>query len=77
LKDGDTLDEIAKRVKSKFAGISEQRAMTIARTETTYSYETGRHLRFQQAGVEWTQWLTVNDGEDRHPSYSGLHNQIR
>lgn len=77
INDGDTLDEIAKRIKSKFAGISDQRAMTIARTETTYSYETGRHIRFQQAGVEWTQWLTVNDGEDRHPSYSGLHNQIR
>lgn len=77
LNDGDTLEEIAKRIKSKFAGISDQRAMTIARTETTYSYETGRHIRFQQAGVEWTQWLTVNDGEDRHPSYSGLHNQIR
>ena len=77
LNDGDTLDEVAKRIKSKFAGISDRRAMTIARTETTIAYETGRHIRFGQAGVEWTKWVTMNDGEDRHPSYSGLHNQVR
>lgn len=77
ITDGDTLDEIAKRIKSKFAGISDTRAMTIARTETTFSYETGRDIRFRQAGVQWTKWVTVNDGEDRHPSYSGLHNQTR
>jgi HK97 family phage portal protein len=77
IEDGDTMEEIAKRVKSKFAGISDTRAMTIARTEVTYSYETGRDISFRAAGVQWTKWVTVNDGEDRHPSYSGLHNQVR
>lgn len=74
---GDTLDQIRDRVRSTFNGISSVRVDMIARTETTAAYETARDMAFREAGVEWTQWLTMADNGDRHPSYSGLHNQIR
>lgn len=77
ISNGETMDEIRSRVKTAFNGISESRADMIARTETTTAYETARDIAFREAGVEWTQWLTMADLGDRHPSYAGLHNQIR
>jgi len=77
IKDGDTLDEIKARIKKAFNGISDTRAEMIARTETTICYESARDITFRQAGVEWTQWLTMADNGDRHPQYSGLHRQIQ
>lgn len=77
IANGETMDEIKARVRNSFNGISENRVDMIARTETTVAYETSRDMVFREAGVEWTQWLTMADGGDRHPMYSGLHNQIR
>lgn len=77
IQNGETMDQIRERVKTAFNGISSTRVDMIARTETTIAYETARDLTFRQAGVEWTKWLTMEDMGDRHPSYSGLHGQIR
>ena len=77
ITNGETMAEIRARVKTAFNGISEARVDMIARTETTCAYESARDLTFREAGVEWTQWLTMADNGDRHPSYAGLHNQIR
>ena len=77
ITNGDTMDQIKGRIRTVFNGISENRVDMIARTETTYAYESARDLAFREAGVEWTQWLTMADGGDRHPMYSGLHEQIR
>jgi hypothetical protein len=74
---GETMDEIKARVRATFNNMSENRVEMIARTETTVAYETARDLAFREAGIEWTQWLTMADNGDRHPSYSGLHEQIR
>jgi uncharacterized protein with gpF-like domain len=74
---GETMDEIKARIRKTFNDMSENRVEMIARTETTVAYETARDLTFREAGIEWTQWLTMADNGDRHPSYSGLHEQIR
>jgi HK97 family phage portal protein len=77
ISQGETMDEIRGRVKRTFNTISSERIDMIARTETTAAYEVARDMSFREAGVEWTQWLTMADLGDRHPAYSGLHNQIR
>lgn len=61
IEEGDSLDALQERVRSKFNGISRARARTIAVTETAAAYETGRHLTMLEAGVEWKEWLTAAD----------------
>ena len=77
IANGETMDEIKGRIRATFNNLSETRVDMIARTETTYAYESARDITMREAGVEWTQWLTMEDGGDRHPQYSGLHGQIR
>jgi len=65
INQGETMDEIADRVRRKFTGMEKDRALVIAKTETTCIYEGGRDLVFQQAGVQWTQWVTSGLGNER------------
>ena len=73
---GETMDELAKRIRVAFKGIDEGRAMTIATTETTVAYEVGRDMTFKAAGVQWTQWLVSGLGNSRH-SHQAADKQIR
>jgi hypothetical protein len=77
IANGETMDEIKARIRKTFNEIGDTRVDMIARTETTVAYESARDLTFKEAGIEWTQWLTMADGGERHPRYSGLHEQIR
>lgn len=74
---GETMDELAARVRSGFQGMSKERAGMIARTETTVIYETGRDMTFRAAGVEWTEW--VHSGLDEHAraSHMAADGQVR
>jgi uncharacterized protein with gpF-like domain len=76
LTEGEALDGIALRVRRKFNKIDETRARMIAHTETTYAYEAGRDMVFQQAGVQWTEWVTAQDGRERE-SHRATNGQRR
>lgn len=73
---GDTMDELAERVRRKFTGMEKDRALVIAKTETTCIYEGGRDLVFKAAGVQWTQWLTSGLGNERL-SHRAANEQIQ
>ncbi len=65
IESGETMDQLAERVRRKFGGMDKGRAMVIAKTETTAVYEGGRDIVFKAAGVQWTQWLTSGLGNER------------
>jgi hypothetical protein len=73
---GETMEEIANRVKITFTGISKSRARTIAATEITVAYEVGRDIAFRAAGVQYTMWVSSGDGRERD-SHLRADNQIR
>ena len=60
---GESFEKLAARVREKFNEASKTRAMTIAITETSIAFESGRHDAMIQAGAEWKEWLT--SGDDR------------
>ena len=72
---GDTMEQLADRTRSAFAGIDKARSMVIAKTETTVAYETARNMAFRAAGVQWKQWLTSGLGNSR-PSHEAANEQI-
>lgn len=76
LLEGDSMDEIAGRVKKSFKGIQDGRAKAIATTETTVAYETGRDLAMKSAGVEWTEWVSAQDERVRH-THRDADGQVR
>jgi HK97 family phage portal protein len=75
LQRGETMDELADRVRRKFQGIDKARGLVIAKTETTFAYETARAMAFRDAGAQWKQWLTSGLGNERL-SHLGANEQI-
>jgi hypothetical protein len=55
---GDSIDEMANRIDSKFAEIDKGRAETVASTETGAAYGFSRDQAMRVAGVRYKQWLT-------------------
>jgi SPP1 gp7 family putative phage head morphogenesis protein len=61
LADGSSNDELATRIADSYA-FSEERAMTIARTETQFAANTGAVNGYRASGVvDGKQWLTAED----------------
>jgi SPP1 gp7 family putative phage head morphogenesis protein len=58
IRDGDTMQQLADRVKTEFNAIDKEDAMRIASTETGAAYGTARQEAMRQAGVTNKQWLT-------------------
>lgn len=58
IDEGETMKELAARVRKGFNGISKARARTIAQTETSASYGYGRQEAMTKAGVKKKRWLT-------------------
>jgi HK97 family phage portal protein len=58
LTDGDSMSQLANRVRAEFTEISKGRANTIASTETAAAYGTARDVAMKEAGVQWKEWLT-------------------
>lgn len=65
IQDGESFDKLAARVREVFNGMSRERSMRIAVTETGIAFEGGRHDAMIQAGAEWKEWLTSQDDRVR------------
>jgi len=73
---GDTMAELAARVKEEFNGIGDGRAITIAQTEAGSAYARGRAVAMEAAGIEWKQWLTSGNPSVR-PAHAEANGQLR
>lgn len=62
---GDTTEQLAERVRAEFNGISRERSLTIAQTETSAAYGYSRAAAMKQAGVQYKQWLTSGNDNVR------------
>lgn len=70
---GDSIDELANRIRNKFNDISKARARRIAVTETAVAYEQGRYLTMKEAGITHKKWITASDSSvrDSHKQVNG------
>jgi SPP1 gp7 family putative phage head morphogenesis protein len=70
---GESIDDLATRLRGKFTMLSKERSTRIALTETTASYEMARQEGFIEAGVEWKEWLSSRDDRvrDAHQAADG------
>ncbi len=73
---GDTMAELAERVRGTFNGMTKARAMTIASTETAAAYGSARQEALEQSGVQWKQWLTSGNDNVR-PTHAAAEGQTR
>ncbi len=62
---GESYEKLAERVRTAFNGISKEKAMRIAVTETSIAMESGRNDAMIAAGVQWKQWITSDDDRVR------------
>ena len=74
---GATNAELAAAIKKSFAGIDAARSNTIAATEITAVYETGRDMTFREAGIGFTQWLHSGLSDHARPTHMAANGQIR
>ncbi len=65
ITNGDTTEELAKRIRDAFNGISKERSRTIALTETSAAYGEGRDEAMREAGVPKKAWLTSGNDNVR------------
>ncbi len=72
---GDTTDELAARIRAEFSGISKQRSLRIAMTETSAAYGAARQEALEQAGIQYKEWLTSGN-ENVRPSHQAAQGQI-
>jgi SPP1 gp7 family putative phage head morphogenesis protein len=72
---GETTDELATRIRAEFAGISKQRALRIAMTETSAAYGAARQEAISQSGIKFKRWLTSGNANVR-PSHRAAEGQI-
>lgn len=71
---GETMEKIADRIRAEFNTISDDRAQTIAQTETSAAYGAGRQVAMVQAGVQWKRWLTSGNDNVR-PAHAQANGQ--
>jgi SPP1 gp7 family putative phage head morphogenesis protein len=65
LRNGDTMAELAARVRGEFNNISDSRAWTIAATETSACYGVARQEAMKSAGIKMKRWLTSGNSNVR------------
>lgn len=73
LSEGERYPSIAKRIREKLGGVTESRAILIARTETTRTRSNFTQARAQAVGSTHYIWHTVGDGSvrDTHAKLNG------
>jgi SPP1 gp7 family putative phage head morphogenesis protein len=59
--EGEGFPELAKRITDKVEGIGITRAELLARTEVQDAANQAAKARYEQAGIEYAQWITAND----------------
>lgn len=74
LQEGDTLAQMASRVKGSFNQLSNGRALVIARTETSAAYGVARKEAMRSAGIEYKRWLVSGNSNVRaaHRAMNGV-----
>lgn len=72
---GDSMKQIANRVRAEFNDISTERGRVIAQTETSAAFGFGRDAAMKRAGVQWKKWLTSNNANVR-AGHRAAHGQI-
>lgn len=55
---GETMDQLADRVRAQFNDMAKSRAERIAMTETGAAYGVARQAAMRDAGVQWKKWLS-------------------
>jgi SPP1 gp7 family putative phage head morphogenesis protein len=74
IQNGETVAQLAARVRSAFNNLADVDANRIAMTETGSAYGAGRAQGMRQAGVRWKQWLTSGDSNVR-PAHAKANGQ--
>ncbi|MEI6674273.1 MAG: hypothetical protein WCO57_03750 [Verrucomicrobiota bacterium] len=62
LQQGESFAKLSARVRESFNGMSKERAMRIAVTETGIAFESARHRAMVEAGVEWKVTAAAEEG---------------
>lgn len=62
---GETMGQLAGRVKQVLRTENDSRAVTIAVTETHTAFNVARTAQFEAAGVEYKEWLSAGDSRVR------------
>ena len=62
---GETMGELAGRVKTVFRDATDAQAVTIATTETHTAFNIARQAQHEAAGIEWKEWLSAGDAKVR------------
>lgn len=75
LQQGESFAKLSARVRESFNGMSKERAMRIAVTETGIAFESARHRAMVEAGVEWKVWMTSEDDRVRL-THAAANNRI-
>jgi SPP1 gp7 family putative phage head morphogenesis protein len=79
IDEGENLDQQAKRVQNALGGASRDRAVRIARTETTGALNAGHEAsraHLQEMGlVKGKEWLCITDGDTR-PEHAQANGQV-
>jgi len=65
LQKGETTQQLAARVRTEFNGLSNERAVMIATTETGAAYGAVRHAATEELGIPFKQWLSAQDDRVR------------
>lgn len=73
---GESIKDLAARVRSTFNEIGTGRGKTIAMTETTAAYGTARQESMTSAGVQYKEWLTSHNANVR-PAHAEAEGQVR
>jgi SPP1 gp7 family putative phage head morphogenesis protein len=76
MQEGETVRQIADRVRDVFNTASRSRALTIARTETASAANGTRYIVMADEGIQKTQWLTARD-EHVRDSHQACESEIR
>jgi SPP1 gp7 family putative phage head morphogenesis protein len=72
---GDTMDELADRIRGEFSGIEKHRAKTVAQTEVAVCYGVAREEAMEQAGVGYKEWLTSRN-ENVRATHRAVDGQV-
>lgn len=62
---GETMDQLAARVREAFNGLSKERSEMIASTETGAAYGAARFASMKGLGIDTKMWLSAQDGRVR------------
>jgi SPP1 gp7 family putative phage head morphogenesis protein len=74
LREGESPQQLTRRVEDAMPGITREKAETIARTETGAAYGQARQAGLADAGIEFKEWVTARDENVRatHVALDGV-----